>query len=358
MIVTSIQKSVVRCVLSAFLLGVMLAGVGCATDKSIIDQATQTNAQLAPAIVTDPQLANYIQQVGNRIIAAGKEMDRQHIGPSTHFKEGEDNTWMFQDMKFYLVKSDTVNAFTTGGKYMYIYTALFDMCKSEDELAAVMSHEFAHVYCRHVQKGSDKQKLALGAAAAGGLAGAAVGGKDNALEYGAVGLAGAYAVAQTFMTSFTSKDENEADKFGFMIYTRAGWDPNKFGDFFQHLIDAGNSATAGGDHPPLGERVKNAERRRDELGPKAKTWTKPDTATPDQFAQYVSKSKQYTASAPKDKSSSTAQTLLAAFPSCVTVDDQPSQVKARQDIQKAVEQTQQQPPPTDKPAPKKPAGGY
>ena len=322
------------------LAGLMLIAGGCASDRSVISQATQTHEQLQSAIVTDPTLANYIQTVGNRIVAAGRELDRQHIGPDSHFKKGEDSAWMFQDMKFYLVKSQTVNAFTTGGKYMYVYTALFDMCKTEDELAAVMSHEFAHVYCRHVQKGTNRQYEAMGLAAAAGVAGAAAGGKDNALQYGGASAAAAFAGAQMFLTGFTSKDENEADKYGFQIYSRAGWDPNRFGDFFQRLIDMGNDPKAGGDHPPLGERVKNAERRRDELPSQAKTWKKPNTASSDQFAEYTNKSKVYTAQAPKEKTA--AQTLLAAFPSCVTVDDKPQQIQARRQIQATLQADQQQ----------------
>lgn len=324
------------------LLGAVM-NTGCAVkDKSIIDQATQTNEQLQPAIVTDPQLASYIQRVGDRIVAAGKEMDRQKIGPEAHFKKDEDNSWMFQGMKFYLVKSETINAFTTGGKYMYVYTALFDMCKTEDELAAVMSHEFAHVYCRHVQRGTQKRYEALGVAAAAGVAGAAVGGKDNALTYGGAAAAATYAGASMFLTSFTSADENQADKFGFQIYSRAGWDPGHFGDFFERLIkEKGIDPNAGGDHPPLGERVKNAERRQSELPGKASAWRKPNTADNSEFASLTSKSKQYTAQAPKDKSSQTAQTLLAAFPSCVTVDDTPKQVRARQEIQQTLDETNQ-----------------
>ena len=42
--------------------------------------------------------------------------------------------------------SKTINAFTTGGHYVYIYDALFQMCKNEDELAAVMAHEYGHIH--------------------------------------------------------------------------------------------------------------------------------------------------------------------------------------------------------------------
>src|ERR1043165_8107499 len=95
-----------------FLAGTFTAG--CATDKSVINQAAQTNTQLDKAFVTDAQVVNYFQQIGDRIIAAAKELDAQGFGPKTH-KEG-DSSWMFtKDIKFHLVNSKTLNAFTTGG---------------------------------------------------------------------------------------------------------------------------------------------------------------------------------------------------------------------------------------------------
>src|SRR5678816_4091575 len=127
---------------------VLLAG-GCATDQAVISQANQMNGQLKPAIMEDPELASYLQKVGDRIIGAAKELDAQGYGPKSH-KNGE-NAWMFgNNMKFHFVNSKTVNAFTTGGDHMYVYNALFQMCKDEEELAAVMSHEYGHVYARHV----------------------------------------------------------------------------------------------------------------------------------------------------------------------------------------------------------------
>ena len=108
--------------------------------------------------------------------------------PKSHTKGG-DNAWMFSDeMRFHFVNSKTLNAFTTGGNHMYIYTALFQQCESEDELAAVVAHEYAHVYCRHVQQGMNRQYAILGAAAGAGVAGAAIGYKqdktEGALTYG------------------------------------------------------------------------------------------------------------------------------------------------------------------------------
>src|SRR5206468_6585679 len=118
----------------------------------------------------------YLQNVGDRIISSANELDKQGFGPASH-KTG-DNSWMFSNkMQFHFVNSKTVNAFTTGGEHMYVYNALFQMCKSEDELAAVMSHEYAHVYCRHVQAGTNRQYAQLGAAGAAAVAGYAIGGQ-------------------------------------------------------------------------------------------------------------------------------------------------------------------------------------
>src|SRR5438445_11825513 len=106
-------------------------------------------------------------------------MDQQHFGPKAHQKES--SQWMFSsNMKFHFVNSKTLNAFTTGGEHMYIYNELFQKCKSEDELAAVMAHEYGHVYCRHVQQGENNQIATLAAGAlAGGAAGYALGGSEN-----------------------------------------------------------------------------------------------------------------------------------------------------------------------------------
>ena len=42
---------------------------------------------------------------------------------------------------------------------------------------------------------------------------------------------------------YTRGDEAQADELGFAFYTRAGWDPNHFADFFQQMIDLGYDKT-------------------------------------------------------------------------------------------------------------------
>jgi predicted Zn-dependent protease len=213
-------------------MGVGLAGAGGCTvsDRQIVQQADQFHGSLEPAVIRDARLADYIQTVGDRIIEAAREAHRQEIGPKAHFSE--DTSWMFsQKMQFHFVNSKTVNAFTTGGEHMYVYTGLLQLCQDENDLAAVVAHEYAHVYSRHVQKGTQRQYAILGTALAAGVAGAVAGGKEHATEYGTAAGGAALMAGQLFGMGFTRSDEGEADQYGFIFYTRAGWDPDQFGDF-------------------------------------------------------------------------------------------------------------------------------
>src|SRR5438445_136214 len=62
---------------------------------------------------------------------------------------------------------------------------------------------------------------------------------------------------------FTREDEAQADEYGFKFYTRAGWPPEHFGDFFKEMIAAGYDKTPAiaSDHPTLASRVEAAEKR-------------------------------------------------------------------------------------------------
>src|SRR5260221_6210577 len=115
----------IHCVPLLFLF--VLSGIGgCAVpDHEIIDQADKAHSGLKPAVINDRELADYVQTVGDRIVEAAKEADRNKVGPKSHFQD-EDRTWMFSNkMQFHFVNSKTLNAFTTGGEHMYNYTPPF-----------------------------------------------------------------------------------------------------------------------------------------------------------------------------------------------------------------------------------------
>jgi len=320
-----------------FILALIVLGVtGCANDKKVMAVADSVHTGLTPAVMEDEQLHAYLQDIGVRIIQAARALDAEGYGPKSH-KSEQGNEWMFSDkMKFYLVNSKSLNAFTTGGEHMYIYNELFLNCKTEDELAAVMAHEYAHVFARHVNKGMDRQVtqnvssgvIGVGAGIASFLFG---GGLSSSVSTGQSAAGVAAGAGKYLGMGFTRADEDEADKLGFAFYVRAGWDPDHFADFFKHMIAAGYDKTPAmfSDHPTLASRVTNTEKRVAKLPPEASQWPKPPIADAQQFASLQQRSTQLAKTMPNDGTMQKAQTMLAAFPSCVSPASQPGQKAAR-----------------------------
>ncbi len=314
-------------------LALILGAASCVSDRQVIAQANEQHMSLSPAVMANPDLDRYLQDIGDRIIDAAKEYDTQHVE-----KGGESRDWMFsKDMQFHLVNSKTLNAFTTGGEHMYIYSELFETCRSEDELAAVMAHEYAHVYGRHVHKGIQRQYLIVAGSAAVGIAAGEMAEKNSA-EIGTLAGAGAMMLGQFLSMGYTRSDEANADELGFVFYTRAGWDPDRFGDFFQQLADKGLDTTPEqlSDHPTLASRVAAAKKRAANLPPGAGEWRREPVAD---LAGYGAKKElvaQVSASSPSDADIQSAQTLLSAVPSCVLPVDAPEQKAAQNKLELAL----------------------
>ena len=313
--------------LSLVLMSLMLTG--CATDKAVIGQAQSFHSGLQPAVMTDAQLNRYIQSVGDRIIAAARQYAVDH-------NEDTAREWMFsKDMRFHFVNSKTLNAFTTGGEHMYIYSALFEQSRTEDELAAVMAHEFAHIYGRHVHSGMNRQYAILGTAGVAAAAGYAYGGKDKGLEYGGLAAGGAMLAGQFVGMHYGRADETEADSLGFEFYVRAGWNPEKFGDFFQQMIDKGYDKGPEflSGHPSLSRRVADSKERAAGLSPQAKAWRKAPVADTAEFVRLQRRSAAVGAKMPNDETLAGTQTLLRALPrSCLTPAIQEDQKQAEKAV--------------------------
>lgn len=115
-----------------------------------------------------------------------------------------------------------VNAFVTGGMYVYVFKPLLDQGTSEDELAFILAHELGHSYLHHGsrQEDSDTQVLANIA----DLIALAIGGQK--------GLQKSKNITQAFRGAFSQTSEMEADTFAAVLANRAGYDPVRGADFF------------------------------------------------------------------------------------------------------------------------------
>jgi len=153
-------------------------------------------------LVDDPVVVEYINTLGNKLVA--------------HFPEK-----LFQ-YHFYVVEADSYNAFATPAGHIFVNSGLLLGIENEDELAGILAHEIAHVYCRHISQKIERSKkvniATLAGMAAGILLGATAGG-----EAGQALAVGSAAAGQSAMLAYSRTDELQADQLGLVYLTEAGY---------------------------------------------------------------------------------------------------------------------------------------
>lgn len=159
-----------------------------------------------------------------------------------------------------LYQTNIVNAAAAPGGSMMVFQGLYDdqvgMVKDNDELAAVMGHEIAHVTCRHVTERLTKITVAASLAE---IAAQIASHKDN--DDLATGIRAAFAVGTAlWIPAYSRKDEAEADKVGMMYMARAGYDPSAAPRIWKRVAEKSGKkdpASIFATHPSDWDRYQN-----------------------------------------------------------------------------------------------------
>ncbi|TKB49504.1 M48 family metallopeptidase [Ferrimonas sediminicola] len=115
--------------------------------------------------------------------------------------------------------SEQVNAFALPGKHIGVYTGLLEVATSQDQLAAVVGHEVAHVLARHSNERVSRSQLSNA-----GLQIADIFLKGNANRD--IYMAGLGLGVQVGITlPYGRTQESEADVMGTELMARAGFNP-------------------------------------------------------------------------------------------------------------------------------------
>lgn len=146
-----------------------------------------------------------------------------------------------------------LSAEASGRGRVTISAGMLRVLDTEEEVAAVLAHEFGHHLAGHLGRGLARGSVAGTAAGAvigaivpfGGLAGWAIG--QGAAELGA----GAARLA------YSKEEEREADYLAVYLIARAGYDPDRAARIWVRLAPPGAGATAGflDAHPSDAERL-------------------------------------------------------------------------------------------------------
>jgi len=141
----------------------------------------------------DKKIQSYVNLVGRNIASQS---------------ERPDLPWTFG-----VLDTMTINAFSAPGGYVLISKGLYDLLQTEDELAAVLGHEIAHVVHKHHFNVIKKQSMvSLGADLANQK-------NDKKIAQMATSMLG-----NMMARGLDKSSEYEADRDGIVLAARAGYD--------------------------------------------------------------------------------------------------------------------------------------
>lgn len=145
------------------------------------------------------------------------------------------------EWEFNLVDSPTVNAWAMPGGKIVFYTGIMDICKDEEGIAVVMSHEIAHIIASH---GNERMSQGL-AMQLGGL-GLSLALKEKPQETKNLFLS-AYGIGSNVLVAlpYSRTHEYEADKIGLIFMAMAGYNPEAGIEFWTRM-----NAQSNGQRPP------------------------------------------------------------------------------------------------------------
>lgn len=132
-----------------------------------------------------------------------------------------------------LADNEVINAFALPGGQTFITDVLFDKL-SDDQLAAVMGHEIAHVIHRHGAERMTKQQFFQQLGGAAGMAAGDASGAQIAQQ-----------LLNVALMKYGREDERECDHFGLQYMVTAGYHPEGMVELLQILAEA-----SGGERPP------------------------------------------------------------------------------------------------------------
>lgn len=209
-------------------------------------EADQMGAQAYQQILSQNQKGSSAQQqrieeIGRRVVAAA--------GPPA---QGEE--WTFN-----VIQDDTANAFALPGGKVGVNTGMLNAVENDDQLAAVIAHEIAHVTARHASERMSRQALTQ----------AGVGVLGSALDSQTGAQLMAQAAQLGLILPFSRSQESEADKIGMRYMAQAGYDPRAAVQLWENFAKRESSGTPEfmSTHPLSGERAEALRAYVDELMP-------------------------------------------------------------------------------------------
>ena len=173
----------------------------------------------------------------------------------------DQNPW-----QVYVLRDDSLkNAAATRGNYVFIWTGMLNTVQSDGELAAILSHEIAHVLAGHPQPTPDEEVREMVSGVAGTIAGGIL---SNQGAIGPLADLAEMAVGEVMKAVLVNPEQQrkelEADQIGLFILADAGYNPEEALGFWERAKSdpelSGGSLLFLSTHPSSADRLEKLKK--------------------------------------------------------------------------------------------------
>ena len=141
-------------------------------------------------IIRDTEIENYLKEISNPILKSAE------LNPN--------------DIKFYIVDDNSINAFVAGGQNIFVHTGTLVSFDTPDAALGIIAHETGHIAAGHLAKFNeqikDTQSISIGSILLG--IGALIAGVP---ELGQAIIFGSFQMQQQSILNYTRSQEESAD---------------------------------------------------------------------------------------------------------------------------------------------------
>lgn len=252
---------------SLSLISILLSLIGCTqVDIGSVTRAVQQTFEAARPL-TDEEEYYVGRSVAARLLSSYSILQNQELTEYVNLVGktvalNSDKPYTYGGYHFAVLNSKEINAFACPGGTIFITKGMINAVQNEDELAAVLAHEVAHV--NHRDGVSAIQKARLTSVAT--LIGTQAAQRYTPAQLSQLITAFEGSIDDVFKTlvvnGYGKSQEYNADEDAISYLARAGYNPSALKDFLQRVVSEGG-ASGGGimkSHPATADRIEKVEK--------------------------------------------------------------------------------------------------
>ena len=213
-------------------------------EEQAMGRAIMRDVYADPRYLDDPEIETYLNQLGYKLVSVSTRNQRE--------------------FNFFVVNDPSINAFAMPGGNIGVHTGLLLSAQGESELASVVAHEIAHVTQDHIARMVASQSQSYWPTMAA-LALALLAARSNPnVASAAIATTQAYSIQNQL--NYGRDYEREADRLGYEMLTRGGYDPRGMSGFFNRLQRANRFYDSSAPaylrtHPLTSDRIADMQAR-------------------------------------------------------------------------------------------------